>query len=327
MEHDPKLAAVMRKIEALLQTKGCSESEAQARVAKAQELLERHNLDMATIGRPSNARNDKKRAGGLYSWQRKLWAAVAQLNFCHHLCLKGLEKGAKYEHRLIGSHGNVVATEMMAQYLQETIEKLAQKWAYDEGYHSVFVREAIAYREGMTERLSYKLDQRRQEVVAEARKRQQEEQAKARTDAAPGTTALTILDVISTEEDFNWDYLNGLELGTTARNKAKSKAEHEAYMAAWREKKRKQDEWDAAHPEEARKRKLAEEEALRKQTEKWAKEDAKRQARANRTPPRQRRKTAEEERRDMGSYWRGYNDGANVGIDRQASNERRERIA
>jgi hypothetical protein len=305
---------LIKKIEALLNTKGCTEAEAQARVAKAQELLEKYNLDLAQVGSGGPARKDQKRKGGLYSWQRKLWQAVAELNFCHYLSIKGLARGSTYEHRLIGSHANVIATEHMAQYLQDTVERLAQQWAKDNLFKSVFVREAIAYREGMTARLSERLQERRQSIVTEARQAEQRrKQAEARNEATPGTTALTILDVISSEADFNNDYLNNWELGTTARRRAES----EARQAAWqREYKERQ---AAKTPEQ-----LA---AERAETEKfWAeylKKEAKRQARRDKTPPkpRYRRPTAEEERMGLGSYYEGRAKGNEVGIDDQVRGE------
>lgn len=160
---------IIRKIEALLNVNGCTEAEAEARLAKAQELLERHNLDMANIGGKPESRKDQKRKGGLYTWQRNLWKAVAELNFCYYSAIRGLARGSSYEHRIIGSHANVIATEVMAKYLQETVERLAQDWAKANFYKSVFVREAIAYREGMTNRLSERLQARRDELVAEER--------------------------------------------------------------------------------------------------------------------------------------------------------------
>src|SRR5690606_38263639 len=136
-----------------------------------------------------------------------------------------LERGSTYQHRLIGSHANVIGTEHMAQYLQDTVERLAQQWAKDNYYKSVFVREAIAYREGMTARLSERLRERRDRMVTEARhEAEKRKQEQSRGAADPGTTALTIVDVISTEQDLNNDYLNNWELGTTARNRAESEA-------------------------------------------------------------------------------------------------------
>lgn len=324
---DDKLKNVIRKIEALLNTNGCTEAEAQARTEKAQELLEAYNLDMATLGSSGKGaqRSDTKRAGGLYSWQRKLWKAVAELNFCYYISIKGLARGSVYEHRLIGSHANVIATEHMATYLQETVERLAQQWAKDNYYKSVFVREAIAYREGMAARLSERLNNRRAELVAEERRKAEERKCEqARTNAAPNSTAITILDVISSEADFNNDYLNNWELGTTARNRAEAEARQAAAMREWKERQRKQKEWDEAHPEEAAARKAKEAAELKRWMDEQAKRERARQRRANRTPPkpRYRKPTAEEERMGLGSYYEGRRKGDEVGIDTQAEDKR-----
>ena len=306
---------LIRRIEALLNTKGCTEAEAEARVAKAQELLEKYNLDLATVSGTGNARKDQQRKGGLYTWQRNLWKAVAELNFCYYLSIKGLGRGTTYQHRLIGSHANVIATEHMAQYLQETVERLAQQWAKDNYYKSVFVREAIAFREGMTSRLSERLRQRREQIVTEARQEAERKKQEAhRNAAAPGTTALTIVDVISSEADFNNDYLNGWELGTTARNRA----EQEARYQAW---KRENEAKRAAMTDEE---KAAEKAQLDAWLAKAQKDAARRQARRNKTPPtpRYRKPTAEEERMQMGSYYEGRAKGDTVGIDSQAEDKR-----
>lgn len=53
--------------------------------------------------------------------------------------------------------------------------------------------------------------------------------------------------------------------------------------------------------------------------DKWAKQEAARQRRVNKTPPkpRYRKETPEEERRGLGSYWAGYDKGREIGIDPQ----------
>lgn len=324
---DKKLEGVIRKIEALLNTNGCTEAEAQARTEKAQELLEAYNLDMAILGQSGKGaqRKDTKRQGGLYSWQRKLWQAVAELNFCYYMSIRGLARGSVYEHRLIGSHGNVIATEKMAGYLQDTVERLAQQWAKENYYKSVFVREAIAYREGMAQRLSERLKARRDEIVAEERRKEEErKREQQRTNADTGGTALTILDVISTEADFNNDYLNHWELGTTARNRVEAEARRAAAMREWEEARRKQAEWDALHPEEAAARKAKEAALVEAWLKEQSKKEAARQRRVNKTPPkpRYRRETAEEQRAGMSSYREGRAKGDTVGIDTQAEDKR-----
>lgn len=305
---------LLKKIRALLETRGCSEAEAQARVAKAQELLERHGLEIANLNQTGAARKDTKRLGGLYTWQRNLWNGVAKLNFCAYFFIRGLDRGAKYEHRLVGSHANVVSTELMAAYLQDTIEQHAAQWAKDRGYHSRFVREAIAFRDGMTDRIVERLAVRRREQVSAARKEAEAAKAAAHQQAfgdAQTARALTILDVISTEEDFNNDYLNHWEMGTTARNRA----EAEARQKAWEEEYRRREA--AKSPEQ----KAAEAEQLRKDAKEWEKQYAKRQKRINQTPPKERPRaqTAEEKRRGMGSYYTGRAAGDKVGIDKQAT--------
>lgn len=319
-EIDDKL---IKKIKALLETRGCSEAEAQARTAKAQELLERHNLDMASLGSSGKGaqRSDTKKSGGLYSWQRKLWEGVAKLNFCYYFSLKGLKKGSVYEHRLIGSHANVIATEVMASYLQEAIEKLAQQWAKDNFYKSVFVREAIAYREGMAARIVERLERRRWEQVNEARKAEEERKREQARGASANTShALTIVDVISSEEDFNNDYLNGWEMGTSARLRVEREARAAKWAAEHAEKQRRWDEWAAKNPEEAARLKAKADAENKAWYEKY-------QFKQSKAASRQRRLTPEEERMSLGSYYEGRRKGDDVGLDRQVDERATRRIA
>lgn len=325
-EIDAKLIERMKKLLALASNND-NEHQASAAMAKLQEMLEAHNLDMAILGQSGKGaqRSDTKKTGGLYSWQRKLWQSVAELNFCIYFSIKGLAKGSVYEHRLVGSHANVIATEMMAKYLQETVERLAQQWAKANSYKSVFVREAIAYREGMASRICGRLRDRRHEILEEARVREQEKKERAR-EAMPVTgTELTILDVISTEADFNNDYLNGWEMGQTARNRKDQEARSAAWTAEYQRKQaERQAYWDA-HPEEyaAYLAKILRDEA--EQEAKWAKKRTKR----GRTPPkiRYRNMTPEEQRQSLGSYREGYTDGSNVGIDTQVDQQNRRSLS
>jgi hypothetical protein len=317
------MEAIIRRIEKLLAlaSNNPNEEEAASALAKAQALLEEHNLDMANLGSSGKGaqRKDTTKNGGLYKWQRSLWQAVSELNFCYYLSIKGLARGSVYEHRIIGSHANVVATEVMAKYLQETVERLAQRWAKDNFYRSVFVREAIAYREGMSQRICERLRTRRDEIVnEEKRKAEERKREQARHAAEPGTTALTILDVISTEADFNNDYLNGWELGTTARNRAKREAEHAAWREQWEKERAKQRAWDEANPEEAARRRKKEQEEL----ERWRRKEERNRRRRKGTE-RYRKPTAEEERMGLGSYHEGRRKGEEVNLDQQVDRESR----
>lgn len=329
------MEAVISKIEKLLALgqNNDNEHQAAAAMAKVQAMLEAYNLDMSQIGKSGKghqgaARKDQTGKGGLYGWQRKLWKSVAELNFCHYLSIKGLQKGSVYEHRIIGSHANVISTEIMAKYLQQTIEKLAQTWAKERGYHSVFVRDAIAYRDGMADRLVDKLAERRNQVLAEERVKEEE---RKKAEAASGVStgnAMTLVQVISTEADFNNDYLNGWELGTSAKNRHEDEISWKAYQANMAaEKARKLAEWQAfqrAHPERAAK--MVADELAKQKAERlrWDRENRKV---AKPYRERVRAQTAEEKRRGLPAFNDGYCDGDKVGIDTQVDKTKQERLA
>lgn len=325
---------VIERIKKLLALAGNNpnEAEAQAAAAKAQEMLEQHNLDIATIGRTAagRPRKDQKQKGGLYGWQRKLWESVAKLNFCSYWSIKGLKAGSTYEHRILGSHANVVSTELMADYLQKSIERLAQEWAKERGYKSVFVREAIAYREGMAARISMRLEQMRAEKIEEAKRKAREEAARSQhPGAAPSSTALTLVDVITNEEDLNNDYINGWEEGTTARMRAEREAKTAAWYAEQAEKQRIHEEKmqnDPAYKEEYNRKKMLEDEANAKWYAEYQRKQAKAEARRANAKPRYRALTAEEQRAEMREFREGYADGGKVGLDTQIDRSKKEAI-
>lgn len=331
MENPNDMTAVIAKIEKLLALgqNNDNEHQAEAAMAKVMAMLEAHNLDMSQIGTSGKghqgaARKDQTGKGGLYGWQRKLWKGVAELNFCHYLSIKGLAKGSVYEHRLIGSHANVVSTEIMAKYLQATIERLAQGWAKDRGYHSVFVRDAIAYREGMADRVVDKLSERRYKVLQEERVREEE---RKKADAAKGVVtgnAMTLVQIISTEADFNNDYLNGYELGTTARDRHEADIRYKTYQAEQAKKRAEWDAFKAAHPERAAKM-IADE--LAKKAAEQAKWDKKHRKVAKPYRERYRKPTSEEARRNLPAFDHGYHDGGQVGIDTQVDTRNNRRLA
>ena len=323
----PEQNSAIDKIEKLLvKAKGTTnEHEAQAFMDGAQRLLEAYNLDMALVGRndksaPSHERKDAKLKGGLYGWQRKLWESVATLNFCRYWSNKGTYKGATYEHRVLGSQVNVLATELMANYLQGAIERITRDWvvtAYPAGT-SIFIRDAIAYREGMAARLCERLGDLRTERLREEKARAERERA-ASPDRGDGYS-LMLVDVISAEDDLNSDYVNGWAPGTTARNRLAA----EERSRAWREK------YDR---EQAAKR-AADEEFKRLDPAGWAKEQARKAKEdadywaklAKETAGRSRRRSSSPStyRAPKGprshTYYAGHQAGDSVGLDQQVTN-------
>jgi len=176
----------------------------------------------------------------------------------------------------------------------------------------------------MADRLAEKLEDRRYRIVEDAKRAAREEAARkqAMGEAASTSNALTILDVISDEKDLNNDYLNGWEIGTTARNRKADEARSAAWREQWKREAEEQAAWDLAHPAEAAARKKKEAEEL----ERYLRQN---RARANRRKEpvyRTRRATPDEERAAMPSYRTGYRDGDRVSIDTQVDRTKQERI-
>ena len=324
----PETLTVIDKVKKLLAlaSNNPNENEASAASAKAMELLESYNLDMATIGDNKNPsqRDTLKHNGGLYGWQRELWRAVAELSMCLYWCEKGLGRGQKYQHKILGSHVNVVSATVLSDYLQSTVERLAKEWANDNGFQSVFVREAIAYREGMARRLVERLQDLRRERLDEDERKQREQQAAAQRPAnagAGGGTGLVLASVIQTEQDLNRDYFYGYEPGTTAARRAAEQARQCAARLAADEALLQRERDELANPALREERLAAEAKAKAKNDKCWEnyfKRAEKRQSRSS-EGARYRAQTAEEQRASMPSFSAGYRKGADIGLDKQVN--------
>jgi hypothetical protein len=310
------LAAIdkVTKLLALANDKGATQGEAENAMALATRILEQHNLDLALVeanagSKDAGKRADKKSSGGLYKWQRKVWEHTAKLNMCHYFSIKGLEAGSKYEQRFVGRAENVLATNLMGQYLQDTIERMAAQWAKDQGYASRFVKSAIIFREGMADAICSTLSDARYRRLQEARAREAEQRA---AQPAGNGTSIVLASVIQSEEDLNNDYLWGYEPGTTARRRAEN-------QAAWA---KQEADGNAKQVAIAVRRLIdpqfdlemkAQEAAARREQErleaKWRKLNSRRSYGA--------RETAESRRRNTSEYVQGTHAGRDIRIDQQ----------
>lgn len=324
VQFDAKTEAVIEKVRKLLALANNNDNEHQAEAAanKARELLEAYNLDMAIVNKEHNqfAPRDKQLLrGGLYTWQRELWDQVARLNFCKYWYIRGTHAGSQYQHEVLGSKANVIATQVMANYLQEVVERLARNWVHEHRPgKSIFIKEAIAFREGVANRLVNRIFMIRQQRLREEEARVKRERE---ANAAAGIfteNALVLSDVINTEEDLNDDHLYGDPPGTAARRRKAAELRQAAAEKEAAELMRRQKEWDEAHPEEAAKRRAKEREEYDRRTKEWRDKEAKR---------RPRKMTAEEERRQMGSYRTGYDKGGEVSLDKQMDHNPAKRLS
>lgn len=345
----------IRKIEKLLRLAGktTSEGEAASAAAKAQELLLAYNLSEAALTGDSDkgVRKEDKLNGGFYEFERDLWSAVAQLNFCMHWCQRSWVKRDQasmntarvqsyqdpwrrthqltWQHHLIGRSHNIAATIGMAQYLLQAADRLCREFVtpdLDRTAEDRIVglagalrsRRATSFREGVLERVGEKLWARRQEQLTEERQRQQEDERRAReagmASAGSASTAVTISSLRQSERDANTDHYmeaQGCGPNWTARQAAERAERAEKARQAEAEYTR----WAAANPEEARAQE-AEQEKERRKAEKRRRSGG----------LGSRGGTSHEKERDWTAYRAGHEAGASVGIDpqmRQAEGQRR----
>ena len=341
---DAQQRKVLPRIEALLRLYDRSKDsdkphdleEAASAMAKAQELLVAYNLsaDMVGQGGDDGVREEQKLVGGGREYERDLWRAVAELNFCLYFASGGnkvtaykrtradgskyIERESKYQHlhRLVGRKVNVMSTVSMAKYLEEAIERLVEERIGPDNARERWMRHNIVFREGAASTLSYKLTLRREELMAaEDRKRAEaEERAQAASTAGVSTsTALTIQSHAQAEKDANNDHANGWAPGKTAANRA----EYQSRMAKRAEEaarvRAEHTRWCEDHPEEAR----AQAEAQRKEQEAAEKREARNAAR--RTGSYRWTKADERAHEEQGYYRAGREAAERISIDQQMS--------
>jgi hypothetical protein len=305
------------------------ENERKLAAEKFQEVLLQYNLTQGQVeqtgAEADGRREDAKLKAGVYDWQRELWEAVAELNFCLYWCqtewheseyTKTLWDGSKAkrkrwtrgkEHRIVGRVVNVQATINLCKYLEAAVERATrEQLAVVVGSESkaaitrmLFSRYAMSFREGAADDIVRRVNDQRAEAVRTERRLAREAEARAAEAAASGVsmgTALTIAQHTANEEDLNRDHMRGVEPGTTRRERAERAA-----RAA--EAERQYTAWAAAHPEEAA-----------KQAEEQRKEDERYWARRNAS---YRGGPAPKER-DHRAYRQGESAGSKIGLDIQA---------
>lgn len=225
-----ELAAIVAKIHKLLaisEDRGASENEAALAASHVQRLLAEHNLSMATVeaaGGSSGSAGQRKRGTverkQVYRWQRELMETLAKLNYCHLTLrwkLTNSTSRAFDGYELVGRASNVATVEHLFDYLLAAIERLARDHVGDPALY--FTRPAHSFKEGCSDRLRDRLEDRAHELREEAQRRSEEAAAQG-----GGRALITLDDVRQTELDLNNDYFEGWEPGTTATNRARDAA-------------------------------------------------------------------------------------------------------
>jgi hypothetical protein len=305
------IETIERRIEKLLKLAEGREGEPEAIAAmqKAQSLADSWNIEIAGIqGSKPGKREDNLFPGGLYPYQRKLYEAIAKLNHCLYWSRKGLQRGEKYKHRIVGSKVNVMLSKQMAEYLQSTVERITRK-EYCHGVAACyFTKDAHLFREGMIDRIVEKIHDKRREEEAERQRKKAEEAARSQHPAHATSNALvTIDDVAQREAAANYDFQYGE--GAWAKRMA-ARAESEARAAAARAEF---EQWKRENPEEWLEQERQREEQRRKDHDAWLKKEARNSKRRTGLGYYRQAKS----KYDSDAYWEGERRGRDVGLDRQ----------
>jgi len=213
------LEKIVDKVRKLLALANNNPNEAEASLAaqKAQDLLAAYNLDMSSIGNGSDedhSRSKNSIMGGAAEWQRQLWNSVAQLNFClyfyerkHCRRTEKTKVRLRWHHQIIGKKVNVLSTVLMCEYLENVVERLTREAFPGEMKSNA----ALAFREGLADRIRTKIYKRRDEMLAEEKAR-----SSSAANGQPTKNALVLATYTQAETDANWDVVMG-EPGYSAR--------------------------------------------------------------------------------------------------------------
>lgn len=229
----------IRKLMSLTADRGASEAEASLAAEHVQRLLAEHNLSIAAIemsGASSGEGGKRVREGvntrQVYKWQRSLMNAVAELNFCKAFTkfTKHYKKAAIFEgYELIGRVDNVTSAQVMFEYLQQTIERLARE---DVGGDATqfFTKYAHSFKHGCSDRVVSRLQNEQRRIVEEQAQKAKEQNVRSRHPGAVSSNlpAITLSDIIQNETDLNNDFIQGWAPGTTAQRRAAREARDNA---------------------------------------------------------------------------------------------------
>lgn len=229
-------ASVIAKITKLLaladKKSGATEHEALAAASMAQKLLQDYGLSMAEVeASGGKTGDDGKREkttikrSSMYKWQRELMETLAETNFCMHRIVEEYNEDSgrmrrSKRHQLIGRSVNVVATQLMYDYLVSAMKRLVSEAGHAPGTHNE--KDYHWWLEGCSLRLQERLRERAREAKEESARKEREAKARAsHPSAAAGSTGTSL--VLAThylnEEELNEDFLQGLEPGTTTRER------------------------------------------------------------------------------------------------------------
>lgn len=130
----PDMNRIVDRVKKLLAlSTSANPHEAALAAAKAQELLFRHNLSLATVeaelldGKGSAYVSDRFDSGGWMDWRRRLLASVARNNFCRGVSYQGTRDVG-----IVGEPHNVIVVKHLYAFLVREIMRLADLEAVEQ---------------------------------------------------------------------------------------------------------------------------------------------------------------------------------------------------
>lgn len=318
---------------------GATEAEAANAANRATEMLQRYGLSIAEIeaagGKtPEGGQREKQvvQRGAMYKWQKSLMESIAEANFCFYRIVeeRGDDGRMKKRHQLIGRVVNVKATQILYDYLLQTMKRLVREAGHAPGTHNE--KDYHWWLEGCATRLGERIETQAREAKEEsARKEREKKAASSHPSAAPTTgTALVLADVYSNEEELNTDFECGLEPGTTTRRRLaweeKTRQRQAAYDKLIAEGVDEDVAYYVAHMGYTMERAKETVEHSRKQLEAAASKPQRKSRARGRTYTWTKADQREHDKRNSASYRAGSSAGGSIGLDPQVTSDRKRRL-
>lgn len=232
-----------------------SQAEAELCMERATRMLQEWNIEQSQVEATGDHTVEKRvksehERSAMYNYQRKLWGAVAEVNFCLHWAIpvyrdveipdpdvvrRGwtdeeyeesyghkipritINKTVNKRHYIVGRQSNVTATKMMGDYLEEAINRLCP--------YKKTGKNSLSWKEGCTDKVVFRLRMR----MWDERKKAQ----KLREVSASEGAMILLNDVYLTEYERNIDeeFGQGFAAGLKAEREEKKRQEERHEMA------------------------------------------------------------------------------------------------
>jgi hypothetical protein len=305
--NDTRTIEKIRKLLALANDKGATEAEAALAAERAQDLMNQHGLEMASLDLTGEGEAREKGAAtavglGREAWAESLMSAVAESCYVTAWTKR---VGRRLEgFTLIGRKSAVVSCEIMFSYLSRTVIRLSRAETGSQRY----------FRFGCAERIAQRIVARHHD---ELRKQREAADAQRTQNTASGNgTALVVVleDYAQKERDMNRDFMRGVAPGTSARERIEAQDKQRRIDARIAELQAQDIGWDEAWWMASYNMTL--EQAIEK-------ERTNRESAASDKTRYRDRVDFDARRRNDPSFIRGSRAGADVSLDRQVAADKR----